>query len=225
MSNSSIKSEQADFELVPGPAPVIVVQEMDRDCTESDSVMMGAGVLGGVLGCVFCGPVMACVAGFGAAYGTTQDTPAGETARSMGRLALACRSKVVEIDQKHNVVHKTSQAACTCWKSSKSFAEEHKVAERTGSCLATSWKGLKQMNEDYRIVDRSWQGVTSAMNMVNDKVLGVSTGDDTVPSQPVVSITAAEPAGRVVADRGVAVRGEYSAVAQHGLDEKGDITK
>ena len=60
------------------------------------------------------------------------------------------------------------------------------------------------------------------MNLVNDKVLGVSSSEDTSPSQPVVSVTpvTTEPAGRVVVDRGVTVRGEYSAVAQYSRDEK-----
>ena len=213
MTNGS-KSEQLEYEFVAGPVPVVAVQEMDREGDEADKVMVGAGILGGVLGCFVCGPVMACVAGVGCAYGTTQPSHAGDAARSMGHLALSCRSKAIEIDEKHHLVQKARTAACTCWKTSKTFVDEHQVVERTGSCLSGTWGGIKKMNQDYRIVDRSWQGLASTMNMVNDKISATNTQNN----EPGTEGYSDEPAGEVLRERGVPVSGTYSAVP--GVDNQ-----
>jgi hypothetical protein len=202
-----------DFEMVPGPSPVQTAEEMDRSAyPEAHKVMVGAGVLGGVLGCVFCGPTMACIAGFGAAFGTTRESPAGGAARSMGHLAISCCTKATELNDNHQILAKTQATACSCWKTTKDLAEEHRVAERTNTLAKQSWQGLKKMNTDYQIADRSWQGLSTTLNAINDNMLGTSS-----EATPSITIAAAspddvEPAGEVVREGTTPVRGEYSAV-------------
>jgi hypothetical protein len=202
-----------DFEMVPGPSPVETAEEMDRSADpEAHKVMVGAGILGGVLGCVFCGPTMACIAGIGAAYGTTRESPAGGAARSMGYLAISCCSKATELNDNHQILAKTQATACSCWKTTKDLAEENRVAERTSSLAKQSWQGLKNMNNDYQIADRSWQGISTTLNAINDNILGTSS--ESGPAVPTVTASTvdAEPAGEVAHEGNASVRGEYTAV-------------
>lgn len=214
-----------DFEMIADPAtatatPVVtaaVVQEgMNReeeDASQAQNIMVGAGILSCLLGTIMCCPTAGCLAGVGAAYGTTRPTPAGEAARSMGRLAVTCGSKAAELNEKHHIMDKTKRSATTCWKTSKNFVQEQQVVERTSMCLKSMWAGLQKVNEDYRIAERSWQGISTALNTANDKVLNHSFA----PAE----IAAEAPDGQVFPPRGAARHGDYMAVARSANNFEG----
>jgi hypothetical protein len=145
----------------------------NNDSTDDEfAIMMGACASGGCVGCLVGGPWLACIAGAGSAYGTTRQSPTGDCTRSMGRMALSCRSKAIEVNEKHHVVEKTKMAAVTCWQKSKDVNERHRMMERTKGCLSSSYQGLKSANRKYRISDRTFEGIGLACTYVNDKVIG-----------------------------------------------------
>lgn len=212
---------EADFEFVASATPVEVVQEMDRSDTndsieEAHNIMLGAGIMGCILGCIVCGPAMACIAGIGSAYGTTRESPAGDAARSMGRLAITCGTKATELNETHHITDKAKTAACSCIQTTKNLVEEHRVVEKTSTCLSNCWVSVKKMNDDHHIVERSLKGLSSTLDMVNDKVMGSApTNQAAAASSPVQQVMN----GEVVRDRGAAVRGGYMAVANNNPDE------
>ena len=193
MTSASSKTTEAslagdDFVEIIEP---IDLQEMDRATEPNDeehAIMLGAVAAGGCLGCLVGGPVVACLAGAGAAYGTTQQSPAGDCTRSMGRMALLCRDKAIEVNQKHHVIDKTKTAAIVCWEKSKDMNERHKMAERTKGCLLSSWAGIKTANQKYRIVDRTFEGIGHACTYVNDNLLSSNAnngGEEPEPTREV----------------------------------------
>jgi hypothetical protein len=167
----------------------IDVQEMDRTTEPNDqehSIMVGAAAAGGCIGCLVGGPVLACLAGVGSAYGTTKQSPAGDCTRSMGRMALLCHDKAIEVNQKHHVIDKTKTAAIACWEKSKDMNERHKMAERTKGCLISSWEGIKKANQNYRIIDRTFEGIGYACTYVNDNILDSRANGEQQPEPTVV---------------------------------------
>lgn len=184
----TIESPSVEEEFVEVIVPIEVVEEatMDRgdslvqetsslDNTDSDdefAVMMGACAAGGCAGCLVGGPWLACIAGAGSAYGTTRQSPTGDCTRSMGRVALSCRSKAIEVNEKHNVAAKTRMAAVTCWQKSKDVNERHQMIERTKGCLSFTYQGMKSANRKYRITDRTCEGIGVACTYVSEKVIG-----------------------------------------------------
>lgn len=199
----------------------IGLQEIDRTLEPNDqedhTIMLGAVAAGGCIGCLVGGPILACLAGVGSAYGTTQQSPAGDCTRSMGRMALLCRDKAIEVNQKHNVIDKTKTAAIVCWEKSKDMNERHRMAERTKGCLLSSWEGMKNANQKYRIVDRTFEGIGYACTYVNDNLLSSSVnGGGEEQAEPTVGV------GQTFSDEGESRRpglgdkanGPYIVVSQ-----------
>ena len=195
----------------------VEVQEMDRSSepTEDEhAIMMGAAAAGGCIGCLVGGPFLACLAGVGSAYGTTRQSAGGDCTRSMGKMALSCRGKAIEVNDKHQVVAKTKTAAYACWEKSKDTNERHKIMERTKGCMASSWEGMKEANRNHRIVDRTFEGIGVACNYVNDKVIGGSTyvGGEQSPAAAVVDQPASEEGESRTPSLGGERNGSYVAV-------------
>ena len=142
---------------------VIVEQDQQR------SIMMGAGLMTGLLGCVLCGPLVGCLVGTGAAIGTYRPTPAGAVARSVGYCAVSCatcsRRKAEALDQQHQL---------------STRVQETEIYQKSDAIYKTkakpvvdwTWGGLKVANESYRIVDRSWATVEYALDNVHQVVVG-----------------------------------------------------
>lgn len=168
--------EFVEVDVVVSP---IQVQEIDRGEEEDEdahAIMTGACVAGACVGCLVGGPVVACIAGAGSAYGTTREnSAAGDCTRSMGRLALSCRQKAIVVNAQHQVVDKTRTAAVSCWNKSKDMNERHQMAERTNQCLTATWEGTKTANRKYRIVDRAFEGIAYTVSYINDKIIGDET--------------------------------------------------
>eukprot|EP00977_Amphora_coffeiformis_P010933 scaffold2590_cov160-Amphora_coffeaeformis.AAC.4 len=142
---------------------VIVEQDQER------SIMMGAGILTGLLGCVMCGPMVGCLVGTGAAIGTYRPTPAGSVARSLGYCAVSAatcsRRKAEALDQQHQFSTKVQETEIF-QKSAALYETKAKPAAEW------TWGGIKVANENYRIVDRSWAGVEYALDNVHKVVIG-----------------------------------------------------
>ena len=194
----------------------VEVQEMDRSSepTEDEhAIMMGAAAAGGCIGCLVGGPFLACLAGVGSAYGTTRQSAGGDCTRSMGKMALSCRGKAIEVNDKHQVVAKTKTAAYACWEKSKDTNERHKIMERTKGCMASSWEGMKEANRNHRIVDRTFAGIGVVCNYVNDKIIGgAAYAGEQSPDAAVVDQPASEEGESRTPPLGGERKGSYVAV-------------
>jgi hypothetical protein len=72
---------------------------------------VGAGLLTAVVTLPLLGPVLATAAGIAAAYGSTQPGSAGDACRAAGDVALMAKEKAKEVNQKHDIVNKTTSGA------------------------------------------------------------------------------------------------------------------
>jgi hypothetical protein len=204
----TIESPTADDGFVEVIVPIEVVEEatmdrggfpgeqtvsaLDNNTDDEFTVMMGACVAGGCVGCLVGGPWLACIAGAGSAYGTTRQSPTGDCTRSMGRMSLACRSKAIEVNDKHHIVEKSKIAAVTCWQKSKDVNERHRMMERTKGCLASSYQGLQSANRKYRISDRTLEGIGMVCTYVNEKVIGEAAVSEAASTTEPATATAVE---------------------------------
>ena len=87
------------------------------------------------------GTFLAFFFGFGAAFATQQEGFLGDSARAVGEVALAARSKAREINDKHNVVERAKLAGAQALDNAKALDQEHRIVERTSSL---AWSGLEQ---------------------------------------------------------------------------------
>lgn len=140
------------------------------------SIMMGAGVLTGLVGCVMCGPLGGCLMGTGAAVGTYRPTPAGQVARSVGQCAVSCATcsqrKATALDAQHDVSGKARQVSAkvqgTKWYQKSTGFYDSKAKP----VAAWTWGGLKEVNSSYRIVDRSWAAMETTLDYAHLWVIG-----------------------------------------------------
>eukprot|EP00543_Licmophora_paradoxa_P000463 CAMPEP_0202445604 /NCGR_PEP_ID=MMETSP1360-20130828/4380_1 /ASSEMBLY_ACC=CAM_ASM_000848 /TAXON_ID=515479 /ORGANISM="Licmophora paradoxa, Strain CCMP2313" /LENGTH=238 /DNA_ID=CAMNT_0049061919 /DNA_START=30 /DNA_END=746 /DNA_ORIENTATION=+ len=196
-SSFEATTTEGEFEVIQvGVAVVGETQEMDRDgaeqqhCRDQEAIMGGACVAGGCIGCLVCGPIWACALGAVSGYLTTRESAAGDAARSMGQLAISCRTKAIDLDEKHRLVDKTKAAAGNCWESVKDVNQKHKVVERTQSCCVSSWQGVKAANEKYKIAERTAAGIGAVCEYLNTKLVG--TGDPVSTTTNVASVSGKE---------------------------------
>lgn len=72
---------------------------------------VGAALVIAVVVLPLLGPILATAAGVAAAYGSTQPGTAGDACRAAGDVAILAKEKAVEVNEKHNVVNKTTEGA------------------------------------------------------------------------------------------------------------------
>mmetsp|Transcript_10778 Transcript_10778/g.15721 ORF Transcript_10778/g.15721 Transcript_10778/m.15721 type:complete len:260 (+) Transcript_10778:41-820(+) len=74
-----------------------------------NALQLGAGVIATIIVLPLLGPILATVAGVTAAYGTTRPGAAGDACRAAGEVALTAKEKAMELNQKHHIVHETTE--------------------------------------------------------------------------------------------------------------------
>jgi len=134
------------------------------------SLMVGAGVGAGVIGCLLGGPIFACLTGFGAAHFAKKEGAAGDCARAIGQVALMARQKAVEVNQKHNLVRKGQDAANNAWEKAKEVDRRHNILERAKTFVVYSWNSLKEANRKHHLLQRATDGVGKAITFVTTKI-------------------------------------------------------
>ena len=179
-SNASFGSQVMDRSSDLKMTDVVVDQEYSQQ-----SIMMGAGIMTGLLGCVFCGPVVGCLVGAGAAVGTYRPTPAGNVVRSVGHCAVSAascsRRKVDALDRQHDLstkvqaseIYRKSADLSTKVQESEIYRKSANVYQtKAVPAAAWTWGSLQNVNESYHIVDRSWAAVESTLDHVHQVVIG-----------------------------------------------------
>lgn len=114
---------------------------MDQE-EKTDERKVGAGIAVGIVTAPFFGPVLAIVAGVAAAYGTTQPGAAGDACRAAGDIALVAKEKAIEVDQKHDILHKTKQNANQLLDKAKDHNERHQFVENLKKMVACTLKNV-----------------------------------------------------------------------------------
>ncbi|KAL7427293.1 hypothetical protein ACHAXM_000786 [Skeletonema potamos] len=120
----------------------------------------GAAVAAGIAGLAVSGPILGVAAAGGAAYAaTTNSGVPGSVARQTGESVASVGDKCKEIDQKHNIMKRSTQMVKTAAKKTREFDEKHKITStsiETSKKIGTSaWEGAKKIDEKHHVVDNT----------------------------------------------------------------------
>jgi hypothetical protein len=109
--------------------------------TPEKARMASSGTAGCILGCLIGGPLLAILAGFGFAYAAVnKEGPTGDIARACGDIALSTKEKVMELEEKHHIVHKTKRVTANAWENAKEIDSQYNVCEKTKTVIVTGGK-------------------------------------------------------------------------------------
>ena len=152
----------------------LLLDEEDKN-DDARAIMISAGLLGGILGCVLCGPMAGCLVGTGTAIGTHRPTPAGNVARSMGQCALSCahcsQTKAAAWDEKHAWSAQVQQTE---------LYQKGRVWSEAPLQMATwSWESIRLADETYSVSRRSWKGIERTLDALHVAVIGTKPGETT----------------------------------------------
>jgi len=107
--------------------------------------------------------------GIGAAYASEKEGPVGESARTMGDIALSVSEEAKEIDKQIHVVDKTKKATSTAVEKAKGFENEHHTVQHTKDFFVITWdKVVRFVHSD--AVERTVVGIGKACYWAADKV-------------------------------------------------------
>jgi hypothetical protein len=142
----------------PATEPTLAMPPLESNQGE-DRVMVASGVAGMVVGLLLFGPIVGAITGFGSAYSTKKDGPAGDIARAMGDIALAIGDKAIELDQKHRLVEKSHDAIVAGWEKAKALDQKHQILIKVKDFVVFSWKETVEFTRRHRLLERGVQGV------------------------------------------------------------------
>jgi hypothetical protein len=149
-----------------------------------------SGTAGCILGCLIGGPVCAILGGFGSAYAATNKEGAmGDCARSMGDVALATKSKAMEMEEKHQITQNTKQVAANAWENAEEMERQHHVCEKTKGVILYSTKTAVDFTVKHRLIERGAKGLGRGLEYVGEKLAGVSSTTDDADSEEETSST------------------------------------
>ena len=113
-----------------------------------------AGIAGGVVGTLVAGPVVGLMAGGAAAYYSQHDGAAGDITRAMGEVAMTTGAKARELNEKHNLVDRSKDAADAAWRKVKEVNQEHSVADRSKVAATSAWENLKEFDRKHNVASK-----------------------------------------------------------------------
>jgi len=172
-NNEDVTKAQPETATKPEEAP----EEAAPEVTPSQA---GAGLLFGISGLVVGGPLLALLAGVGAAVVAKPDneTPAGDAARASGDFAIETTSKVSEVvgekakeaNEEYGIIDKIKQAFTTGWTKVRDFDEEHKVSEKTKETASNVGARGVEFEKEHHFVERLLGGVKGGVNFLMGKL-------------------------------------------------------
>ena len=109
------------------------------------------------------GPLLGLILGFGAAYATQRDDEWGDSARAVGHVALTAQEQARAVNQKHNLVERSRQAAHKAWKQVQEMDRKHHVLDKTTEFLRTTWEAARAFVHRHRLVERGMEGIGKAL--------------------------------------------------------------
>lgn len=167
LGNHEQKVEAEQQEVDRYSAPLLDgVQLSQTENNETSAHGFGAGMVGGLIGFLVGGPIIATIAGFATAWASKKDGAAGDMARAMGDVALTARDKAIEVNEKHLIIQGSKNAASDAVQKIKEIDRKHEVVAKTKEFAGWSWDTIKVFNQKHRVVDRALITVCNTINWV-----------------------------------------------------------
>ena len=126
------------------------------------------------------GPILGALFGLGAAYASEKEGPAGETARTMGDIAISVGEEAKEIDQQlhmsdstkkvtSSAVDTTRKVTSTAVERARGFEDEHHTVQHTKDFFVVTWQAIMNfVHSD--AVERAAEGIGRACYWAADMV-------------------------------------------------------
>merc|ERR1712137_1323092 len=99
------------------------------------------------------------------------DGAVGDAAKAVGHVAVTCRTKCAELDEKHSISDKTSSAFSGCWEKTRELGEKHNVTEHAQNAANSAARGLQEANEKHQIVDKTAAGIAGAAKYLHKQMV------------------------------------------------------
>eukprot|EP00232_Nephroselmis_pyriformis_P027467 CAMPEP_0182858422 /NCGR_PEP_ID=MMETSP0034_2-20130328/3672_1 /TAXON_ID=156128 /ORGANISM="Nephroselmis pyriformis, Strain CCMP717" /LENGTH=243 /DNA_ID=CAMNT_0024989849 /DNA_START=133 /DNA_END=867 /DNA_ORIENTATION=+ len=148
-------------------------------------VLGGAAAVGGGIGLLLSGPILAVAGAGAAAYAATKAGPGGDAARSVGNAANVAMSEAQDINKKHNITGKLMDAGSSLATKAKELNDKYKIQDKVVDVTKTGIQQAKIINEKHKIVDRVASGVAMGADRIA-KGLGGSAGQSQPATLPAV---------------------------------------
>jgi len=132
--------------------------------------MVASGMTGAVLGFLLGGPILSALCGFGAAYVSQKDGAPGDAARAIGDIGISVKNKAAEVDKKHHIVERTSEAANGAWEGAKKYDQKYNVLEKSKRFTVDAWQSFVKFVRERRLLQRGVDGVGRGYEFVAGKV-------------------------------------------------------
>lgn len=148
--------------------------------------VVASGTAGCIFGCLMGGVACAIMGGLGSAYAAKHKggSCVGDTARAMGEVAILAKQKAVALDQKHNVVKTTQEAAKTTFDKAKTLDEQYNITERTKTAVLVSGKATIDFAARHRLVERSIEGVGRGVAYIGRRITSHNSASEALQCTP-----------------------------------------
>ena len=155
--------------------------------TPEETQKKAAGIAAAVVGFFLGGPLISLLLGGGTYYAAThrpEGDAAGDAARSLGDVALVVRDRASELNDKHDLVNRSKNAAGALWQKSKAKGEEldakHDIVNKGKSLMDRVVAKAIELNNEHRIVERTRLLLGNILTMIANKL---SDGTDGAQQQ------------------------------------------
>ena len=147
---------------VPERERVLTPEEEQRAQMERSS-----GITGAVIGFLLGGPILAAIAGFGAAYAVRKENAVGENARSLGKFGESVGEKAKELDRQHEISDKTKHVLGTAWSQVEKL--DRNIAHKIQEFAANSWKASVAFTKENKLIERGIENTGRGFEYVSSK--------------------------------------------------------
>ena len=162
-------------------------QDTASTSTPEETQKKAAGIAAAVVGFFLGGPLISLLLGGGTYYAAThrpEGDAAGDAARSLGDVALVVRDRASELNDKHDLVNRSKNAAGALWQKSKAKGEEldakHDIVNKGKGLMDRVVAKAIELNNEHRIVERTRLLLGNILTMIANKL---SDGTDGAQQQ------------------------------------------
>jgi hypothetical protein len=155
-------------------APLIATAEGSEAVVADDekTKVVAAGVGGAIVGLFIMGPVGAALLGFTCAYAAEhKDGVVGDTARSMGDLAITARQKVVTLDSQYKATETACKTTETVWNTAKAV-DPVGVLDKSKEVAVKTYQTATTYVTEKRLLQRGTEEVGRRVCWFVEKIVG-----------------------------------------------------
>jgi hypothetical protein len=179
-----------DGVIVVNPLEVVHQEHAEQQAQHTWNQAKCAGCVGACAGCLTGGCWLSLVCGTGCVYAAKQhDGTIGDLARACGNFGIKANVMAREMDDKHNVVDNTKQAAAATWNKAKELNQEYRIVENTKECVKSGFKAGVEFTKEHRLAERTYNGVGKVLSIVVQEIASDPDSASAAVSDPEITVT------------------------------------